>query len=138
MTIPDVMLNDETKASCDYVNCLTKYGDAEPSVPTLGRGRGKGCMIKGGLEVNVDKKRMKVDAPNKRHTITVADNILEDPKQALDLDVIKREVNNKVDEGYNDQVKLKLKVVDTVTLDAQLLLDLKKGSRASQEAHILK
>ncbi|GJQ99209.1 hypothetical protein Tco_0522194 [Tanacetum coccineum] len=52
--------------------------------------------------------------------------------------VLNREVNKEVDEGFKEQMKLKFKAVEQITPDAQLLLDLKKGSRASIEAHILK
>ncbi|GJX01390.1 retrovirus-related pol polyprotein from transposon TNT 1-94 [Tanacetum coccineum] len=83
--IPDVMLSDDIKEFTDYVNYLAKSRIFHLSVPTLGRGRGKGYMSIGVLEVNVDKKRKKVEVSKKRHTITVVDNILEDPNQAVEL-----------------------------------------------------
>ncbi|GKA09785.1 hypothetical protein Tco_0689218 [Tanacetum coccineum] len=45
-------------------------------------------MRQGGVEINVDEKR-KVEVPRKKRTNTVADNLLEDPDQALDLAVSK-------------------------------------------------
>ncbi|GJR96144.1 hypothetical protein Tco_0268318 [Tanacetum coccineum] len=50
----------------------------------LGRGRGKGYMRKGGLEVNASKKK-KAEVPRRSRTITVADNLLEDPCQDVDF-----------------------------------------------------
>ncbi|GKF45858.1 hypothetical protein Tco_0135660, partial [Tanacetum coccineum] len=47
-------------------------------------------------------------------------------------------IRKQVDEGFNSQMKLKLKVADTITPDTQLLLNLKKGSCESRESHILK
>nr|GEZ26592.1 hypothetical protein [Tanacetum cinerariifolium] len=56
-TILDVMLIEEIKASVDYVNYLTKCGNTQPSVPIKGRGRGKCYMNRGGMKINVSKKR---------------------------------------------------------------------------------
>ncbi|GJT67788.1 disulfide-isomerase-like protein [Tanacetum coccineum] len=161
-TIPYVMLSEEIKASANYVNYLMKSGNAQASVPTQGRGRGKGYMGRGGMEVNVDKKIKKVEVPRKKRTITVADNLLEDPEQALELAVsvnleehrkreeelrtkarhvavvLSKEVDKEVNEGFREQMKLKLKAIEHITPNAQSLLDLRKGSRASREAHILK
>ncbi|GJV62450.1 hypothetical protein Tco_1468550 [Tanacetum coccineum] len=157
-TIPDVILSEEIKVFADYVNYLTKYRNSQPSVSTQGRGRRKGYMSKVGMEINVDKKMKKVEVPRKRRTIVVADNLLEDIEQALELVVLvnleeerKRQeelmtkerhaslvIRKQVDEGFNSQMKLKLKVADTITPDTQLLLNLKKGSCESRESHILK
>ncbi|GJX05043.1 hypothetical protein Tco_0190959 [Tanacetum coccineum] len=46
--------------------------------------------------------------------------------------VLDKEVDQEVNEGFKEQMKLKLKVVQQLTPDAQLLLDLKKGSRADE------
>ncbi|GKE78568.1 hypothetical protein Tco_1544688 [Tanacetum coccineum] len=95
-------------------------------------------MSKGGMEINVDKKRKKVEVPRKRRTIVVADNLLEDIEQALELVVLvnleeerKRQeelmtrerhaslvIRKQVDEGFNARMKLNLKVADTITPDA--------------------
>ncbi|GJU96105.1 hypothetical protein Tco_1320861 [Tanacetum coccineum] len=78
-------------------------------------GRGKGYMSKGGLEVNAPKKKKKTDEVLRRkHTITFADNLLEDP----------------------DQLKLKIKAHEKILPDAQLLLDLKQGQKESRKERI--
>ncbi|GJS44721.1 hypothetical protein Tco_0594842 [Tanacetum coccineum] len=88
------------------------------------RGRGKGYMRKGGLEVNASKKK-KAEVSRRSRTIIVAGNLLEDPDQDVDLAksinleenhqrekerrskarhvalVLEKEVNKEVDEGYN-------------------------------------
>nr|GEV46108.1 hypothetical protein [Tanacetum cinerariifolium] len=76
--ILDAMLSDTIKESDDYINYLTKYKSAQPSVPTLGRACRKVYISRGGIEINVGKKR-KAKVLRKKQTITVADNILEDP-----------------------------------------------------------
>ncbi|GJV61984.1 hypothetical protein Tco_1468084 [Tanacetum coccineum] len=81
-------------------------------------------------EVKAPKKK-KVEVPRRHRTIPDADNLLEDPDQAVDLVM-------SVDEAYNNQLKFKLKAVKQVSAYAQLLLDLKQGQKASREAQILK
>ncbi|GJY98816.1 hypothetical protein Tco_0516246 [Tanacetum coccineum] len=46
--------------------------------------RGIGYISRGGIEINAGKQR-KAKVPRKKRTITVADNILEDADQALEL-----------------------------------------------------
>ncbi|GJU89608.1 hypothetical protein Tco_1302031 [Tanacetum coccineum] len=117
-------------------------------------------MSRGGLEVNVKKKRKKVKVPTKKRTITIADNILEDPDQATELAVLvnleehqkreeerrtqeidaalvlDKEIDQEVNEDFKEQMELKFKDVQQITPNAQLLVDLKKGSRESREAQI--
>nr|GEW64844.1 hypothetical protein [Tanacetum cinerariifolium] len=83
-TIPDVILIEEIKASADCVNYLMMSRNTQPCVPTQGMGRGKGYMRLRGVEFNVRKKR-KAKVPRKKRTIAIVDNVLEDPKQALEL-----------------------------------------------------
>ncbi|GKA93187.1 reverse transcriptase domain-containing protein, partial [Tanacetum coccineum] len=73
--------------------------------PTLGRGQGKGYMRKGGLEVN-DPKKKKADVLRRTRSITVADNLLEDPNQTLDLaKSINIEENQKRDRERRSKVR---------------------------------
>ncbi|GKC08801.1 hypothetical protein Tco_1000411, partial [Tanacetum coccineum] len=58
---------------------------SQPSVPIQVRGHEKGYMKRGGVEINVGSKTKKVEIPKKRRTITVADNIVEDLNQAVEL-----------------------------------------------------
>ncbi|GJZ16350.1 hypothetical protein Tco_0552027 [Tanacetum coccineum] len=111
-------------------------------------------MSKGGLEVNAPKKKKKIDkVPIRKRTITFANNLLKDPDQALELvasinleENRQREkewrskakhaplvLDKEVDEAYNAQLKFKLKVVERITPDAQLLLDLKQGQKESKK-----
>nr|GEU99441.1 hypothetical protein [Tanacetum cinerariifolium] len=102
------------------------------------KGLGKGYMSRGVLEVNAPKKK-KVEVPRRPKTIPVANNLLEDHDQAVDLVtlvnleenkqeekewrskvrhvalVLDKEVNKMVDEAYNDQLKFKIKVVEQVS-----------------------
>ncbi|GJW03980.1 hypothetical protein Tco_1562836 [Tanacetum coccineum] len=133
--------NDATRESADYINYLVKSGNSQSCAPTLGRGQGKGYMRRGGLEVNAPKKK-KVEVPRRPRTITIADNLLEDPGQAVDLAihaalVLDKEVNKKVDEAYNAQLKFKLRANEQVSPEAQLLLNLKKGAKESKKERIL-
>ncbi|GJT17386.1 hypothetical protein Tco_0876092 [Tanacetum coccineum] len=117
---------------------------------TLGRGRGKGYMSNGGLE-NAPKKKKIDEVPIRKRAITFANNLLEDPDQGLELDasinleenrqrekerrlkakhkplVLDKEVSKEIGEAYNAKLKFKLEVVERITPDAQLLLDLKQG-----------
>ncbi|GJS49998.1 hypothetical protein Tco_0600119 [Tanacetum coccineum] len=80
--------------------------------PTQGRGQGKGYMRKGNMEINVPKpKKKKYEVPRRQRTITFADNLLEDPDEALEHAtlVLEKDVNKQVDEAYDAQLKLKLK-----------------------------
>ncbi|GKC39275.1 hypothetical protein Tco_1051659 [Tanacetum coccineum] len=47
-------------------------------------------------------------------------------------------MNKEVDEAYNDELKFKLKAAKQVSLEAQLLLNLKKYAKESIKEHILK
>ncbi|GJV53317.1 hypothetical protein Tco_1449058 [Tanacetum coccineum] len=47
-------------------------------------------------------------------------------------------MNKEVDEAYNDELKFKLKAAKQVSLEAQLLLNLKKCAKESIKEHILK
>ncbi|GJV66968.1 hypothetical protein Tco_1482477 [Tanacetum coccineum] len=126
----DVMLSDEIKAFADYVNYLMKFGNAQSSVPTLGKGQGKGYMNRGGLEINVEKKKKKVEVLKKKRTITVADNILGD--QAVELVVsVNIEEHKKREEERRTKARHEALVIDKE-------VDHEKGSRASREVHILK
>ncbi|GJX63800.1 hypothetical protein Tco_0296700 [Tanacetum coccineum] len=78
------MLSREIKESVDYINYLAKSGSAQPGVPTIGRGQGKGYMRHRGFKVNVPKNK-KDEVPRRSKTITVADNLLENPDQAVHL-----------------------------------------------------
>nr|GEV00443.1 hypothetical protein [Tanacetum cinerariifolium] len=52
--------------------------------------------------------------------------------------MIGKEVDQEVDEGYNDQLKFKLKVAEPISHVVQSPLDLKKCQKASREEHLLK
>nr|GEX80292.1 hypothetical protein [Tanacetum cinerariifolium] len=61
------------------------YADSLTSgAPTLRRGQGKGYLRKGGLQVIAPKKKT-AKVPRRSRAIIVADNLLEDPDQAVDL-----------------------------------------------------
>nr|GEY65299.1 hypothetical protein [Tanacetum cinerariifolium] len=52
--------------------------------------------------------------------------------------VIGKEVDKEVEEGFNAQIKFKLKVVETIPPALQSLLDLKQGLKASRQESMLK
>ncbi|GKB53691.1 hypothetical protein Tco_0904444 [Tanacetum coccineum] len=126
----DVMLSDEIKAFADYVNYLMKFGNAQSSVPILGKGQGKGFMNRGGLEINVEKKKKKFEFLKKKRTIIVADNILDDQVVKLVVSV-NLEEHKKREEERRTKAKHAALVLDKE-------VDHEKGLRASREAHILK
>ncbi|GJY82555.1 hypothetical protein Tco_0495931 [Tanacetum coccineum] len=126
-------------------------------MPIQGRGHGKGYMRKGGPKINIGSKKPKVEILRKRRTIIVKYNIVEDPDQAVELAisvnaeeqrkrrenlmatethaslVFGKEVDKEVEEGFNAQMKLKLKAVKTIPPAVQSLLDLKQGSKACRQ-----
>ncbi|GJX12748.1 hypothetical protein Tco_0204506, partial [Tanacetum coccineum] len=111
----------EIKESDVYVNYLAKYPHAQSGTPTHGRGQGNGYMRKGDMEINIPKPKKQKDAvPRRSRTITFADNMLEDPEQALD---------------YAKLVKLKAQ--KQASPEAQLLLNLKKQTKESKKQRIL-
>ncbi|GJR60499.1 hypothetical protein Tco_1502661 [Tanacetum coccineum] len=105
-----------------------KPRNAQSSVATLGKGRGKGYMSRDpnqALELDVlvsleeHRKREEECRTKARHAALVLD----------------KEVNKEVNEGFREQMKLKLKVVEQITPDVQLLLDLKKDTQACRDPH---
>ncbi|GKA53398.1 hypothetical protein Tco_0746713 [Tanacetum coccineum] len=130
MKILEAMLSQIITESADNMNYLAKSKNTQSGAPIQGMGRGKGYMRKGGLEDNVPKMKKKNDVPRRKRTITVDDNILEDPDQDLELVmsvnleenekqekerctkarhvalVLDREVNKEVEEGFKEQMKL--------------------------------
>ncbi|GKE97355.1 hypothetical protein Tco_0020706 [Tanacetum coccineum] len=54
--ILEAMLSQAIIEFVDYLNYLAKSRNAQSCVPTLGRGREKGYMSRGGVEINVPKK----------------------------------------------------------------------------------
>ncbi|GKA87760.1 hypothetical protein Tco_0809524 [Tanacetum coccineum] len=114
--ILEAMMSREIKESIVYLNYLAKYLNAQSGAPTLGKGRGKGYMKKGGLEVNAPKKK-RADVPRRK--------------------LLEKEVNKEVDKTYNAQLKVKLKAPQQISHAAHSLLDLKKGVKESKKQRIL-
>ncbi|GJS62210.1 hypothetical protein Tco_0656994 [Tanacetum coccineum] len=79
MKILEAMLSQIIKESADNMNYLAKSKNTQSGAPIQGMGQGKGYMSKGGLEDNVLKMKKKNNVPRRKRTITVDDNILEDP-----------------------------------------------------------
>ncbi|GJV16092.1 hypothetical protein Tco_1361415 [Tanacetum coccineum] len=123
MPIPEAMMSREIKEFDAYLNYMAKYLNAQSGSLTLGRGQGKGYMRKGVLEVNAPKKK-KAGVPRRSRTIIIADNLLEDPDQALELDAsINLEDNQQRDSERISKAK-------HATL---LLLNLKRGSKKAKD-----
>ncbi|GJY04727.1 hypothetical protein Tco_0370667 [Tanacetum coccineum] len=78
MPIPVAMMSSEIKESKAYMNYVTKYTQAQT---TPKHGMGKGLMRKGDVPTSKKKK----DAiPRHKRLITVDDNVLSDPEDALE------------------------------------------------------
>nr|GEW15033.1 hypothetical protein [Tanacetum cinerariifolium] len=101
----------------------------QQNVSTLGRGRGTGymCLGTGNLEVNVSSKPKNDVIPRRKITITIVDNIFETEDELI----IKKDVNEDVDEAFASKTRQKLKGVATVDSVVQSLLDLEKDSKLS-------
>ncbi|GJU43180.1 hypothetical protein Tco_1200446 [Tanacetum coccineum] len=69
--------------------------------PTLGRGKGKGYMKSGGIEINIPKAKKKSEVPRRKRSITFVDNLLEDPDEALQLvaQINLEEIKKALEEG---------------------------------------
>nr|GEW32735.1 hypothetical protein [Tanacetum cinerariifolium] len=89
MEIPDTMIDDAFKKSAGYKYYRAKKAESkkakvneepkEQHVSQLQSGRGKGYMRLGDQEVNVPSVFKKNDVPRKTRSLTVADNIVEEP-----------------------------------------------------------
>ncbi|GJY99395.1 hypothetical protein Tco_0516825 [Tanacetum coccineum] len=119
--ILEAMLSQAIIEFVDYLNYLAKSRNAQSCVPTLGRGREKGFRVSCVTNLEEQKQREKEQRTNTKHAALVLD----------------KEVDQEVNEAYNDQLKFKPKAVEQISLDTQLLLDLKKTSKASREELIL-
>nr|GEU82000.1 hypothetical protein [Tanacetum cinerariifolium] len=96
-------------------------------------GRGKGYMRQGGVEINVGFGLSCVSKHRRGKEII---NGAKSKEIHASL-VISIKVDKEVDEGFDDQMKLKLKDVETIAHVVQSLMDLKKGSMESREESIL-
>nr|GEX78729.1 hypothetical protein [Tanacetum cinerariifolium]GEX80102.1 hypothetical protein [Tanacetum cinerariifolium] len=123
MPIPMVMLNDEIKASADYLEYLTKSKRGKPA-----KGRSKGLLTKKGVEVVVEEIAT-VRVPKKKHTKTVI-------KQTGQSKVIRSGVQHETDEEALDHSK-KLKGVERMSETIKFLLQLRKENKASKRDFIL-
>nr|GEW60250.1 hypothetical protein [Tanacetum cinerariifolium] len=92
MSIPDSMVNDEIKKSVHYMTYLALSTKTEVNIPKDSKGNGKGLMGKKKANASVQKEEKKKDAvkkkdaiPRKKGSITIVDNILPDPKEAVKL-----------------------------------------------------
>ncbi|GJZ39217.1 hypothetical protein Tco_0585780, partial [Tanacetum coccineum] len=91
----DSMINDTIKQSVGYRVYKSKKEQSEKdidqvnleekNVSTIGRGRGKRymCSSSSNLEVNVSSKPKNDVVPRRKRTITFADNIFENEKEAI-------------------------------------------------------
>ncbi|GJV36368.1 hypothetical protein Tco_1408845 [Tanacetum coccineum] len=111
--ILEAMLSQAIMEFADCLNYLAKSRNAQSCVPTLGKGFRVSCVT----NLEEHKQREKEQRTNTKHAALVLD----------------KEVDQEVNEAYNDQLKFKPKVVEQISLDTQLLLDLKKASKASRE-----
>ncbi|GJX08823.1 hypothetical protein Tco_0196755 [Tanacetum coccineum] len=126
MSIPDEMMNDDIKNSKAYQTYLVLSTGTK--TPRKVRGKGKDLMSKKVATHALEKKKKSV--PTKKGSITIEENILFDPDEALYL-VIGGEQASKVDkEAVERQKKEKMKGIATDAA-AQELLNLKKGKRKS-------
>ncbi|GKD60061.1 hypothetical protein Tco_1297570 [Tanacetum coccineum] len=134
MEIPDTMIDDAFKKSTGYKYYRAKKAKSkkakadeelkEQHVSPVKSGRRKGYMRLGDQEANVPNMFKKNAMTRKTRSLTVADNIVEEPA-AVEL---ANSIN--VEDTY---VEWGQKCKDLVVEDpnAQLLLDLRKGSKAS-------
>ncbi|GJU53682.1 hypothetical protein Tco_1227396 [Tanacetum coccineum] len=85
MSIPDAMMNDEIRSSVPYLY-LALSTNTEVDIPKVGKGRGKGVTGNKKDETIVPKEKKKATTRRKKSSITVDDNILPDPDEALKLE----------------------------------------------------
>ncbi|GJU29476.1 hypothetical protein Tco_1173065 [Tanacetum coccineum] len=105
--ILEAMLSQAIMEFADYLNYLAKSWNAQSGVPTLGRGQGKGYMSIGfrvSCTTNVEehKQREKEQRTKTKHAALVLD----------------KEVDQEVNEAYNDQLKFKPKATKQILVDA--------------------
>ncbi|GJX48025.1 hypothetical protein Tco_0273215 [Tanacetum coccineum] len=132
MEIPDTMINDAFKHSTGYKYYKAKKAESEKAkvaddpeeqhVSPVRSGKGKGYMRLGDQEANVSSAFKKIVVPRKIRTLTVTGNIVEEPV-AVEL---AKSIRPYAEWGQ----KLKEPVVEDPAI--QLLLDLRKGSKASR------
>ncbi|GKD03416.1 hypothetical protein Tco_1178390 [Tanacetum coccineum] len=148
-------MSSEIKESQLYADYMTKYLQAQTNSKNE---IGKGLMRKG--DVLKSKKKKKDATPKRSKSITVEDNLLSDPDEALEYAtqvsikeahhqekerrtkhghvgiVLARQVNKEVDKGY-EHLKVKLKTKQQPSPEALLLLNLKKQGKESKKQAIL-
>ncbi|GJX40888.1 retrovirus-related pol polyprotein from transposon TNT 1-94 [Tanacetum coccineum] len=113
---------------CDKGNVVEE--PEEQHVSHVRNERGEGYMCLGNQEVNVPRKPKKVGVLKKPRTLTVADNIVEEP---IAVELAKsRQVEKDVEDTYAAEAGLKLKGVSTEDPVVRSLLDLHRGSKESR------
>nr|GEZ36947.1 hypothetical protein [Tanacetum cinerariifolium] len=91
MPIPDSMMNDEIKNSAHYMTYLALSTNTKVKTPKVGKGKGKGLMRKKKYDTDVQNEKKKDDVKKKdvvlrmKRSLTVADNILPNPDEAVKL-----------------------------------------------------
>ncbi|GJZ28738.1 hypothetical protein Tco_0573385 [Tanacetum coccineum] len=140
ISIPDSMMNDEIRNSAQYMTYLALSTNTKVSVPKLGKSEGKGLMGK-----KKDAVKKKDVVPRKKRSIIVADNILPDPDDAVKLaesislteaehqDEERRLYETHASHVIGREAKEKLKGIETLSIVAKLLSDVKTATRASKK-----
>ncbi|GJY57249.1 hypothetical protein Tco_0456364 [Tanacetum coccineum] len=159
MEIPDTMINDTIKHSEGYKYYKHKKIESEKAkvaeepeeqhISPVKSGRGKGNMRLGDQEVNVPSSFKKNVVPKKTRSLTVADNIVEEPvavelaksisiedqrcqqREIMTQLTIDRQIEKDVEDTYAEWgQKLKGLIIEDPVV--QSLLDLRKGSKESR------
>ncbi|GJS23805.1 hypothetical protein Tco_0452437 [Tanacetum coccineum] len=159
MEIPDTMIDDAFKKSARYKYYRTKKAESkkvkaakepeEQHVSLVKSGKGKGYICLGNQEVNVPNAFKKNDMPRKTRSLTVSDNIVEEPvavelAKSISLKDQRRQqrdimtqltINSQIDKDVEDKYTkwgqtCKGPIVEDP--DTQSLLYLRKGPKASR------
>nr|GEU38935.1 hypothetical protein [Tanacetum cinerariifolium] len=153
------MIDDAFKKSAGYKYYKAKKAESEKAkapeepkeqyVSPVKSGRGKGYMRLGNQEVNFSSVFKKNVVPRKTRSLTIAANIVEEPvavelAKSISRDdqrcqqhkimtqfIINRQIERDVEDTYAEWGQ-KRKVLVVEDPDAQLFLDLCKGSKASR------